>query len=126
VRTEHVAGGSEAFFAAVQRCYERWDPKTPPGLRLVASDDIAMEIDDIRESGLFEEPTFRRYEWEQTYSIAEYRNLLLTYSGHRAMPPEMQQGLLECIAACAQGNNVTKRYLFELRVARLTSRGGRW
>jgi SAM-dependent methyltransferase len=118
VRTEHIAGGTAAFFEAVQRCYERWDPATPPGLTLQPADAIPLELDDIRSSGLFEEPTFRRHEWEQTYSIAEYRDLLLTYSGHRALRSDLQRGLLECITACANGQNVTKRYLFELRVAR--------
>jgi hypothetical protein len=30
---------------------------------------------------------FRRYEWERSYSTAGYRELLLTYSGHRALQP---------------------------------------
>src|SRR6266542_2001730 len=34
IATHHIAGGTEDFFAAVQACYERWDPATPPGLRL--------------------------------------------------------------------------------------------
>jgi SAM-dependent methyltransferase len=120
VRTEHIAGGTDAFFAAAQRCYERWDALTPPGLRLEPAEAIPFEADDhIAGSELFEAPIFRRYEWEQTYTIAEYRNLLLTYSGHRALPREQQQGLLECITECAAGKPVTKRYLFELRVARV-------
>ena len=32
--THHVAGGTSQFFVDVQECYERWDPATPPGLRL--------------------------------------------------------------------------------------------
>jgi SAM-dependent methyltransferase len=125
VRTEHIAGGSSAFFEAVQRCYEKWDPLTTPGLKLLVPEAIPFDADDIEQSALFEAPTFRRYEWEQTYSIAEYRDLLLTYSGHRAMPREMREGLLACIAQCANGNALTKRYMFELRLARLTSSASR-
>jgi len=34
VATHHIAGGTwnEAFFADIQRCYERFDPSTPPEL----------------------------------------------------------------------------------------------
>jgi SAM-dependent methyltransferase len=28
------SGGTEEFFVRAQECYEQWDPKTPPGLRL--------------------------------------------------------------------------------------------
>ncbi|GIM98067.1 hypothetical protein [Paractinoplanes toevensis] len=30
VSTHHIAGGTNAFFADAQRCYERFDPTTPP------------------------------------------------------------------------------------------------
>lgn len=37
ISTTHVLGGTDRFFADVQDCYERWDPSTPPGLRLPAA-----------------------------------------------------------------------------------------
>jgi hypothetical protein len=40
VQTHHVAGGSTRFFAEVQACYERFDPSTPPGLRLPSTSPI--------------------------------------------------------------------------------------
>lgn len=40
IDTLHVAGGTAGFFRDVQRCYEAWDPATPPGLRLLAVDEI--------------------------------------------------------------------------------------
>jgi SAM-dependent methyltransferase len=121
VATHHVAGGDESFFVEVQACYERWDPATPAGLRLPAAHDIPRDSAELDRSGRFGPATFRRYEWEQTYSAAAYRELLLTYSGHRALPPEARRGLLDCIAALIDsryGGNITKRYLTELRVAR--------
>jgi SAM-dependent methyltransferase len=48
------------------------------------------------------------------------RNLLLTYSGHRALDPPARAALLDCIAHLidtAHGGRVTKRHLTELRVA---------
>jgi SAM-dependent methyltransferase len=121
ISTHHVAGGTAALFAEVQACYERWDPATPPGLRLEPSAEIPFEHDELDQSDRFNAPTFRRYEWDQTYSTASYLEVLQTYSGHRALPPDLRHGLLTCIADLIdtryQGA-ITKRYLTELRVAR--------
>lgn len=120
VSTHHVAGGDEQFFADVQRCYERWDPETPPGLQLPAVTEVPFDRGEFDVSGRFGEVAFRRYEHEQTYSAAEYRELLLSYSGHRAMEPGAQRGLLACIAGLIDegyGGRITKRYMNQLAVA---------
>lgn len=120
ISTHHVAGGTERFFAEVQRCYERFDPATPPGLRLSASDDIPSDSAEIDWSRRFGPVHFRRYEWERTYSTLEYIDLLLTYSGHRALPPNRRSGLLNCIANLIDteyGGRITKRYMTELATA---------
>jgi SAM-dependent methyltransferase len=121
VRTEHIEGGTTPFFNLVQQCYEQWDPATPRGLRLEPSSAFGFEPLAGPGAELFEEPVYRRYEWEQTYTAAEYRDLLLTYSGHRALSRERQAGLLECITLLADrefGGRVTKAYMNELRVSR--------
>jgi SAM-dependent methyltransferase len=120
VSTHHVQGGDEQFFVDVQRCYERWDPATPPGLRLPAARDVPDD-DELGASGRLERVTFRRYEREITYSAEQYRDLLLSYSGHRAMEPDAQRGLLDCITrliADRYGGRIAKRYMNELAVAR--------
>ena len=46
--------------------------------------------------------------------------MLLTYSGHRALAPVAQRGLLDCVADLIDaryGGRIVKRYLTELRVA---------
>ncbi|TLP57092.1 class I SAM-dependent methyltransferase [Microbispora triticiradicis] len=121
VSTEHVAGGSEAFFAEVQRCYERWDPATPPGLRLTPANDIPYDSGEIDDSGRFGPVRFHRYEWDHAYTTREYLDLLNTYSGHRALPDEARTGLLGCIAALIDGRyggRIVKRYLTQLALAR--------
>ncbi|MGW0731868.1 class I SAM-dependent methyltransferase [Streptomyces sp. NPDC002851] len=123
VATQHVAGGSEEFFVEVQDCYERFDPATPPGLRLPAAEDVDTSdyADEVARSGRFGPVVFRRYERDLTYTTAEYLEVLRTYSGHRALPPKAREGLLECIAGLIDrrhGGRVTKRYLTELRVSR--------
>jgi hypothetical protein len=120
VTTEHIRGGSEAFFATAQDCYERFDPATPPGLRLQPAAEIPQDDGELVSSGRFGSAEFHRYEWELSYSTAEYLDVLLTYSGHRALPTAQRSGLLDCIASLIDRNHsgrVVKRYLTELRVA---------
>ena len=122
VTTHHIACGDESFFAEAQACYERWDPDTPPGgAPLKAAADIPTSSDELDRSHRFGPASFRRHEWEQAYTATGYIQVLLTYSGHRALDPRAQAGLLDCIAHLidtAHGGRITKRYLTELRVAR--------
>ncbi|ONK15372.1 class I SAM-dependent methyltransferase [Streptomyces sp. MP131-18] len=122
VRTQHVRGGTEEFFVEVQRCYERFDPDTPPGLRLPAAADIdgSDHAHEVALSGRFGPTVFRRHEQDLTYTTSEYLDLLRTYSGHRALPEAARTGLLKCIASLIDkqhGGRVTKRYLIELAVS---------
>jgi SAM-dependent methyltransferase len=119
IATHHVAGGAADFFAEAQACYERWDPATPPGLRLSAAATIPFDSAELDRSGRFGPATFQRYEWDLSYTTAAYLDTLLTYSGHRALAPASQRGLLACIADLIEsryGGHITKRYLTELRV----------
>ncbi len=119
--TQHVAGGSERFFAAAQRCYERFDPSTPPGSALAPAADFPQDQTEFLASGRFGPVSFFRYEEELTYSAEEYRDVLLTYSGHRAMAAPAREGLLDALTeliAAEPGGRITKRYLFELRLTR--------
>ena len=120
VTTHHVAGGDETFFAEVQDCYVRWDPDTPTALSLKPAIDIPTTHYDLDQSSRFGPPELRRYEWDWSYTTASYLDLLLTYSGHRALEPTAQRNLLDCIAHLIDtgyGGQITKRYLTELRVA---------
>jgi SAM-dependent methyltransferase len=121
VTAHHVAGGDEAFFAEVQRCYGRWNPATPADWTpLRAAADIpqlqrrARPLRTVR-SGDVPPPRVG-----VSYTTASYVDLLLTYSGHRALDPPAQAGLLDCIATLIDtgyGGRITRRYLAELRVA---------
>lgn len=121
VTTEHVLGGTAGFFADVQECYERWDPATPPGLRLQHAEAIAPFTDEIDGSPLFQPAVRRRFRADVTYDAGGYLDLLSTYSGHRALRPDLRRGLFDCIGGLIEsryGGTVTKAYLYELRVAR--------
>jgi len=124
VATEHVAGGSVEFFAEVQECYERFDPSTPPGLRLQAADELPRDDAELVRSGRFGPAGFRRYARDVPYSTAAYLDLLATFSGHRALAPDARRGLFDCIGRLIDdrhGGRVVKRDLLELRYARRTA-----
>ncbi len=122
VGARHVAGGTAAFFADVQACYERWDPDTPAGgTRLPAAADIQQDSAEIDESGRFGSAVFRRFERDLEYTTAAHLDTLRTYSVNLAMDPARREGLLGCIGNLIDsryGGRITMRYLFELRLAR--------
>ena len=94
-----------------------------PGFRLPTPAEIPLDSKELDRSGLFGPAIFRRYQWEVSYSTAQYLDLLLTFSGHRALPSEALRNLLDCIGALIDsryGGHITKPYLTELRVARHT------
>jgi SAM-dependent methyltransferase len=126
IATHHIAGGDTAFFVQAQACYERWDPDTPPGgVRLPTAAQVPAASDELDRSGRFGPVVFRRYEWEQSYSTVSYLEVLLTYSGHRALEPTAQVNLLDCIASlidAGYGGRISKRYLIELRTAHRLAR----
>jgi SAM-dependent methyltransferase len=121
ISTHHIAGGTESFFAEAQHCYECFDPSTPPDLLLTASADVPADATEFDESRRFGPVRFCRYEWDKSYSTDEYEDLLLTYSGHRAMPSNLRNGLLTCITDLIDtgyGGRITKRYMTQLAIAR--------
>ncbi|WP_155060009.1 class I SAM-dependent methyltransferase [Streptomyces blattellae] len=120
ITTEHVAGGTIDFFARAQRCYERWDPATPPGVRLRDASQITTDIGELQRSARFETVEETRHLRDITYSADQYIDVLLTYSGHRALHDTARQGLLTCIRELIEsqyGGSVTKSYLHELFIA---------
>ncbi|HEX8859083.1 MAG TPA: SAM-dependent methyltransferase, partial [Actinomycetes bacterium] len=80
---------------------------------------------ELDRSGWFGPVAFRRYQWERSYSTAGYLEVLLTYSGHRALEPAARAKLLACIAGLIDsgyGGRISKRYLTELRTAQRQAR----
>ncbi|GAA4599602.1 class I SAM-dependent methyltransferase [Planotetraspora phitsanulokensis] len=120
ISTHHISGGTNPFFAEVQRCYERFDPDTPPGLTLQPAVALPSDSAEIDASGRFGISRFRRFEWERGYTTAEYLDVLSTYSNHRALPADARAGLLDCIATLIDGRyggRIVKRYLTLLRLS---------
>jgi SAM-dependent methyltransferase len=119
IATHHVAGGDGQFFLDAQDCYRRWFDDNAD-VRLPSGADVRRDSSELEESGRFEPATFRRYEWEATYSTQQYVDLLSTYSDHRALAATRRRRLFECIARLIDqryGGRIRKRYLNELRIA---------
>lgn len=119
VLTDHVRGGTVPFFADAQDCYERYDPTTEKGIRLIPADDLPHDGAELLGSADFGGTVFRRYLTDIEYTREQYLDVLMSYSGHRAMAAPARDGLLGCIGGLIDGRyggRITKRYLRELRV----------
>ena len=119
IASHHIAGGDGQFFLDAQDCYRRWFDDNVD-VRLPSGAEVPRDSNELEESGRFEPATFRRYEWEATYSTQQYVDLLSTYSDHRALAATRRRRLFECIARLIDqryGGRIRKRYLNELRIA---------
>jgi SAM-dependent methyltransferase len=115
IETHHIAGGTPGFFAEVQGCYLRFDPRAtadehPPRPGEVVSEDLSAPG--------FAAAEIRSYEWELTSATAEYLDIVRTYSSTLSLPSDRAEGLLSCIGSLidAYGGTVTKRYLTRMQL----------
>lgn len=120
VETHHIAGGTTDFFARVQECYLRFDPRTRPDEAPTPVAEVIADDGEAARSGRFQNPTIHRYEWEQTYRTQEYLDVVRTYSSTLTLPSAAADGLLRSIGELIDGRfggQITKRYLTQLRLA---------
>lgn len=119
IKYHHVAGGDRSFFYKVQECYKKYKPESS-AFRLPEVSDFKPSTQEIYASGLFKKPIFRSYLTEETYNRADYEQLLLTYSDHRALEEQKRSQLLKCIGKLIDDHyagQVRKCYLHELVLA---------
>jgi hypothetical protein len=96
----HVASADDrGFFAAAQPIYERYGEGhtgPPPPTRDNVDPPIRQALEhDPR----FVDITMRHYNWNQTYTASEYRQLMLSYSGTQMMEPTDRSGLVDDMEA---------------------------
>jgi SAM-dependent methyltransferase len=85
------------FFEAAQPIYERYgEGHRGPGAphRHLVDPPIRAVLEADRR---FDSVTVRRYDWNQTYSAADYRKLMLSYSSTQMMEESQRRGLLDDI-----------------------------
>jgi cyclopropane fatty-acyl-phospholipid synthase-like methyltransferase len=95
VDVQHVLGGTEAFFTAMQDCYLRFFPGTQPGFRMPTTDEVPAAYPELDDAAAFDVVSRRRHTWEVTYTAEGFCALLSTFSNHLDLPPENRAGLLD-------------------------------
>jgi len=113
------------FFAAAQPLYERYGqahtgPRAPTRGRVDPAIRTMLEADRR-----FESIAVRRYDWNQTYSSSDYRNLMLSYSETQMMNPSARLDLLDDMESFIRnefGGYVTRPLVVTLTTASLIRR----
>jgi SAM-dependent methyltransferase len=111
------------FFAAAQAIYERYgEGRTgPPAPRREAVDGPIRA--ELEADGRFEHVGVRHYDWDQTYTASQYRELMMSYSPTLLMEPRARQGLLDDMEAFVKehfANRVVRPLVAALTTATLT------
>jgi SAM-dependent methyltransferase len=119
IHYHHVAGGDIAMFDEIQDCYVAHMPgATRERLRPLGK--RTQSASDTRKSGLFEVVESTSLVAIETYTTAEYMDLISTYSGHRMLEPEQLVRLQACIASIIDraGGTIHKAYAHELVIGK--------
>jgi SAM-dependent methyltransferase len=113
----------KGFFAAAQPIYERYGEGhtgQPAPQRNAVDPPIHLVL---RGDKRFSNVEVRTYDWDQTYSAADYRKLMLSYSATQMMTPLARRGLLDDIENFIRQefhNQVTRPIVVTLTTARLS------
>jgi hypothetical protein len=93
------SSNDRGFFAAAQPIYTRHGQGhagPPAPLRDAVESPIHHALEEDRR---FTAVQVFRYDWDQTYTAAQYRDLMLSYSPTLLMEPRARQGLLDDMEA---------------------------
>lgn len=118
-----TSSGDHGFFDAAQPIYERYGEgrKGPPAPTRDEVDPPMREV--LQNDDRFSQVVVRQWDWDQTYSAADYRKLMLTYSGTQMMAPSAQLGLLDDTEAFINRHfhgQITRPLVATLTAARLS------
>jgi len=113
----------KGFFAAARSIYQRYGQghSGPPAPERDAVDPPMRAV--LRGDPRFSDVEVRAYDWNQTYSAAGYRKLMLSYSGTQMMTPAARRGLLDDMEDFVRqqfGDQVTRPVVVTLTTATLT------
>jgi SAM-dependent methyltransferase len=113
----------KGFFAAAQPIYRRYGEghTGPPAPERGAVDPEIHRV--LRGDPRFSDAEVRTYDWNQTYTAAGYRKLMISYSGTQMMAPTARQGLLDDMENFVReqfDDQVTRPIVVTLTTARVT------
>jgi hypothetical protein len=110
------------FFDAAQPIYEKYG-EGHQGPQAPARDEVDPPMHELLSGDdRFGEVGFLQWDWDQTYSAAEYRKLMLSYSGTQLMAPSERLGLLDDMEVFINqhfGGRITRPLVATLTTARL-------
>jgi SAM-dependent methyltransferase len=112
------------FFAAAQPLYERHGERHvgPPAPERDEVDPPIHRV--LRADPRFSNVEVRSYDWNQTYSAAGYRKLMLSFSNTQMMTPTARRGLLDDMENFVRqqfDNQVTRPIVVTLTTATVRS-----
>ncbi|HUF33056.1 MAG TPA: class I SAM-dependent methyltransferase [Acidimicrobiales bacterium] len=113
----------QGFFDAATPIYERCGEghRGPPAPGRDAVDPQMRNV--LEDDGRFHQVAVHRWDWDQTYTAAEYRKLMLSYSGTQMMAPSQRLGLLDDMEALIDqefGGQITRPLVATLTTAALS------
>lgn len=114
----------QGFFDAAQAIYEKYgegrgDEDVPPP----RPEATARMLTPLQDDERFTDVTSLLYDWDQTYTSAQYRQLMQSYSATQMMEPGARDGLLREMKAFIDehfGGTVTRPLVVAFVLARLT------
>jgi SAM-dependent methyltransferase len=89
----------DRFTMESQACYARWDSDNAPNFIPPTLDELPQRHRELDTCAQFEPAVLRRFSVERTYTTAEYRRLMETWSAVLTLGADAREGLLACIAA---------------------------
>lgn len=121
--TQVISSEDRGFFAAAQPIYERHG-ESHEGSRTPTRDEVDPPVRKLLENDRrFTLVMVRQWDWDQTYSAAEYRKLMISYSVTQMMAPSGRLGLLDDMESFINGHfggRITRPLVATLTTARLS------
>jgi hypothetical protein len=117
-----MSSEDHGFFDAAQPIYERYG-QSHKGPSAPTRDEVDPPMRQLLENDdRFAQVMVHQWNWDQTYSAAEYRKLMLSYSGTQMMAPSERRGLLDNMESFISrhfGGQITRPLVATLTTARL-------
>lgn len=100
IDTNQVADPADrGYFAASQPIYRRYFPGEPAVAPVPGRHVVPAAFEELRRSGLFEQASLYRYDWDQRYDTARYLDLVRSYSTTARMDPSAREPFLAELAS---------------------------
>jgi trans-aconitate methyltransferase len=97
--TQVTSPDDRGFFEAAQPIYQRYGEGHRGPLPPRRDEVVPVMADPLRKDRRFTDVAVHHYNWNQTYTAAQYRKLMFSYSITQMMEPDRQLGMLDDMTA---------------------------